>query len=450
MMGEVPARPLRIYIVDDKRAVVLRNFYIEIWRPEDAPRDTTQASASRWDQHCADIYRRKQVSFDCLSIDVNFGQDNTDPAYTLPRGENDPEGVGYLCSGLYHGIAALARRRTQEEHGNVMPLAWEVRTIAPEIKHLSRQEKIEIVRIYGLLLALSKPFVPDGGFLGLGQPGSEAMAVFEAFRNQDPRVGSALDIGGLIEEWRRLFVASVRSGDIHVDTPSLKAFRLDADRAILREPFDARALFARDSAAIALLDRTGQIAERISLRSIFSDCEIDTPAEFEFHAGKWLVDLMDAVADFSGYIDDTSKWVRHIAAPKKTLDRTDGWDWEAMQNWDGLSGAHQSLIFICYHLASRLDRERFRKLTQDGFFAAVQSNGGEHKVERMFGYAKEDVWIQNLSGLRNRVLKKLADRNLELPFSPSFIAAAAAVLVGLGLERQIEEEFPALHPFLAT
>jgi hypothetical protein len=97
-----------------------------------------------WMQHCINLGNEKELEFDLLSIDVNFDTDRTDPQNVLGvRGVN--------ASGLYHGMMALARRRTLDEIGNSLPLSWEVRSISPEIFASSTTIEIESIRAYGLL-----------------------------------------------------------------------------------------------------------------------------------------------------------------------------------------------------------------------------------------------------------------------------------------------------------
>jgi hypothetical protein len=137
-------RNLRMLVVDDNSISENPPLGIDMIKVGSPNIPVPLPRIAGWMQHCDNIANTKELEFDLLSDDVNFDTDRTDPQNVLGmRGVN--------ASGLYHGMMALARRRTLDEIGNSLPLAWEIRSISPEIFASNSTIEIESIRAYGLL-----------------------------------------------------------------------------------------------------------------------------------------------------------------------------------------------------------------------------------------------------------------------------------------------------------
>ena len=309
----IKPRMLVFFMIDDNDLLLPDDCPIAIWQPESRSRNTAKASVHGWLQHVHQAYREKDISFDALSIDVHFSRDRSDPMWFLNRSPpND------ICTGLYHGLAALARRRGNDAHGNALPCAWEVRTVAPGAQ-LTVGQEVEVARIYGLLLALATPFSEEGGFIGLDgdSDASPADRVLQAFRAQPARSGAALDsIVNLLPKWRDIFVEAVHARRVRVDHDELRSLRSDLlkKRGKLN-PTGEKSILDHPSAVVTLLDRDKVACESILLRSIFADRRVTNISEYDEEVQPW-VDRLLAIApiDLTGYVADAVRWV--LAAGK--------------------------------------------------------------------------------------------------------------------------------------
>jgi hypothetical protein len=143
-------RNLRMLCIDDN-PVIEEPPYIDVVELELPDGILPFDRIAGWAQHCSSMAVEKELEFDLLTDDINFARDVSDPQYRVRTRDIIP-------SGLYHGMMALARRRAQDEVGNFLPLAWEIRSVQPDSFTSSTEVEIEAVRAYGLLRAfLAEP-----------------------------------------------------------------------------------------------------------------------------------------------------------------------------------------------------------------------------------------------------------------------------------------------------
>lgn len=420
------ARLIRAFVVDDERLQLEWDCEIEICRPPGSG-ETKESSVSGWVPHLQDLYRHKEIAFDLLSIDVFFTQDLSDPVHRLPREKGEPAPTNNLSSGLVHGLAAMARRQHSFE-GNVMPLAFEVRTVSPNKDGMNTEEWADVTRTYGLLLALMTPFDSAAGFLGLGKQANPALAVRNAFKDQPARPGAAIDLPMLLEEWRERFVAGVASGQVSVDSTNLK----------LLEALEPSTILSRPDAYVEIIGRRGQICDRILLRSIFSDLVQGRTADYR-PIMRWISTLVQIVDNLVGFADDTARWAEFLAAQQGVTRATAKQgaisSSEAADYWDKMSGARQSLAMIAYQTAAILADNKFPPFkSQTALAAAIGvENFNENKIKRMFQKAADHVHVTTATEVRDQFLGRLADPTLKAPFSPMFLRALGRSLAKLGL-----------------
>lgn len=443
---KIKPRMLVFFVIDDDDMLLPDDCQITIWRPETNPAATSKASVHRWLQHVQQAYREKDISFDALSIDVNFSRDRTDPMWFLNRSPpND------ICAGLYHGLAALARRRGADKHGNALPCAWEIRTVAPGAEFTVEQE-VEIARAYGLLVALATPYKDDGGFLGLGSDGdaSPTDQILQAFRAQPPRSGATLDsIVNLLPKWRDNFVESVRAGNVTIDYESLRALKADLTKKIgKRETHIDKPILDHPSAVITLLDRNRVACEAILLRSIFADKRVFDDSGFDEEVQPWVARLLEAAPiDLSGYVEDAASWVRAAGVYRSGADMpTDAP--QAKMDLKKLPVEQRMLILISYQVASMLDPDRFRPSEQPHLAAALNTDFNYHKFSRTLRDTIDLCSVGNMSQLQTDVLNRMRHPGLNLRFAPTLCEALAGVLFACDLETRTAEGFPALHPYI--
>ena len=136
-------RNLRLLCIDDD-PVIEDSPYIDVVELELPDGVLPIDRIAGWGQHCSSLSVEKELEFDLLTDDINFARDVSDPQYRVRTRDIIP-------SGLYHGMMALARRRAQDEVGNFLPLAWEVRSVQPASFTANAEVEIEAVRAYGLL-----------------------------------------------------------------------------------------------------------------------------------------------------------------------------------------------------------------------------------------------------------------------------------------------------------
>ena len=211
---------------------------------------------SRLKDHCRNAAVEKRLFFDLASIDVNFEQDSEDPM--CPSKESEAGSGAYTqesvfnssvmtASGLYHGLALLARRKAVDADRNVMPLAWEVRSAAPKEFNSRTDLRNDAVRGYALIRSLLANLDPEN---------DKSLEVCikreykEANPNSEPLGGNTLlevmeaDLFGqksstgyidnildtLLPKWRRLFRAAVERRDVILHIPEMKRQKDDLER----------------------------------------------------------------------------------------------------------------------------------------------------------------------------------------------------------------------------
>jgi len=154
-----------------------------------------------------------------MSADLNFSEDTSDPGHP-PQTEQ--------AWGLTHAMAALVRRRDEDDWGNRLPLAWELRSITPH----AYAKDADALRSYGLLRAFAaqrrkdeslpaclwREFIDDNG-----QPPAVDRARWDKgglkfiFTNDlSGKISTPSDMVGavrrLLPRWRTQFLAAVQDG----------------------------------------------------------------------------------------------------------------------------------------------------------------------------------------------------------------------------------------------
>jgi hypothetical protein len=238
-MKSYPIRNLRLAIVDDDlgKSLATPHALIDLCRflPSDELRLCTL------EVHCRNAAVEKRLSFDLCSIDVNFQEDIEDPARPLSTVSTRSLGMAdpaiMTASGLYHGMALLGRRAAFDSHGNLLPLAWEVRSATPRQFATRADLRADALRGYALLRSLlARPMPGEALECCLRREylaahsnavplagGSLAELFEDDLRRQDPSSGFAPDIlGKLLPRWRRMLLEAVENRELHIDVPEMK------------------------------------------------------------------------------------------------------------------------------------------------------------------------------------------------------------------------------------
>lgn len=193
-----------------------------------------------WAQHCLSIAVEKEIEFDLLTDDINFVRDVSDPQYRVRTRDIIP-------TGLYHGMMVLARRRAQDEVGNFLPLAWEIRSVQPDSFTSSTEVEIEAVRAYGLLRAFLAEPKPDESLIdciirenlekrvappsesdrkiieGIDQTGLAGVMLWD-LTTQPELTGAGIGVASrLLCIWRSDFLRRLKEQTIHIDVNALTA-----------------------------------------------------------------------------------------------------------------------------------------------------------------------------------------------------------------------------------
>ena len=188
--------------------------------------------------HCRNAAAVKKLSFDLCSIDMNFQADLCDPVRPDARikeaGIADPASM--TASGLYHGMALLARRNGTDEQGNSLPLAWEVRSATPHQFSSRADLRADAIRGFALLRSLLAS--PDPGETleeclrrerRIVNPHATPLvdgSLMQMFENdlqkQDPSSGLVQEIlKKLLPRWRRLFFNAVDDRKVNIHIPEM-------------------------------------------------------------------------------------------------------------------------------------------------------------------------------------------------------------------------------------
>ena len=400
---------------------------IDIWRDPDAHQAPNAASASRWASHCEQTFRRKQIEFDCLSIDVFFSKDDTDPLKSYAK----QKGVE-LCTGLYHGLVALARRRAEDSSGNMLPLAWEVRTASPKLPLTSSQEA-EIVRIYGLLLALAQPYRDDRGFLGL-EPGGPTETptgklVLDAFRAQDRRVGAGLDMAGsLLPQWRERLIEAIREKSVTVDVRKTRQLLVDFEQIASKDG----ASFGGERLALPLMGRHGRTGDEIWLSSIFYDFMGSEREDLDLEVNSWLKRVIGAARnELMEYVEPVCRWIEYVRSHLRGTELTTEDYKVRWGEWENSTYVQRCLAIVCYYVAATIDRRAYPFPRGQAHFCAGLGRGHSVQILRQpFIQSREagHVGIGSMKEFKTHILDRLSLGEIDLPFSDSFRDAVAEVL----------------------
>lgn len=152
-------RNLRLLSIDDE-GITSKGFenidIISIKMPNAIPDDEkipegyAKGVIRQYEQHCINLAFEKELDFDLLTIDINFKNDYTDPEYWQYKNIDDI----VIPSGLHHGLAKWGQRKKQDNYGNCLPLAWEIRSVTPELFDKDPVRRYQIARIYGIIRAI--------------------------------------------------------------------------------------------------------------------------------------------------------------------------------------------------------------------------------------------------------------------------------------------------------
>jgi hypothetical protein len=322
-MKSYPIRNLRLAVVDDDLGKSLATPHALVDLCQFLP--SHELRLCTLEVHCRNAAVEKRVSFDLCSIDVNFQEDIDDPA--RPRstvsalGTADPAIM--TASGLYHGMALLGRREASDSHGNLLPLAWEVRSATPKQFATRADLRADALRGYALLRSfLARPMpgedletclrreylsansnaVPLAG-------GSLAELFEDDLRRQHPSSGLAPDIlGKLLPRWRRMFLEAVENRELHIDVAEMKR-QVGELRSLGTNNKGNLKVAPPSDICVPVLDiEEKNVAYGIRLTSIMADLvasgRIDTTAKTERLADAagarsmmaWCGDLVDVAA----------------------------------------------------------------------------------------------------------------------------------------------------------
>jgi hypothetical protein len=443
-------RKLVFFVCDDNNVPLPADCEIEVWHENSVAAVADSASVSRWAGHCEQAFRQKEVFFDGLSIDVFFSKDGTDPSCFLAPSETTE-----TCSGLYHGLVAMARRRSHDDFGNAMPFAWEVRTASPRMA-LTREQQIEVIRAFGLFLAIATPHRTDQGFLGLEANGPSDtpywQLVFDAFKAQKINVGAGMDMAGsLLPQWRERLIDSVADRRVKVDLTRIKQLKLDVQNGEI----GAEGLFNDNRLALPMVARDGSPADSIKFSSIFYDHRVSSIADFNKVVAPWLDRVITAVGeDATAYVTGACQFVGYVQtylAVGGADNLTDAEIQRRDAEWEDAGYTERCLAIVTYYTAARVAPHLFPRPNGQAHFCAGIGKGHDTQIlNRPFTKAGNTghVSITCISDLKRKVLQNLADPVLIFPFSPNFLLAVTHALDELNIVAQARNISPALDHFM--
>lgn len=277
-------RNLRLLVIDDVDLADAAPADVDLVRITTPHKEQQQLNG--WLQHSLSLGRHKSLQFDMMTVDINFCLDGSDPANLIKGDDQDN------CSGLYHGMMALARRATVDSARNALPLAWAMRTVDPKLFDLAGYQDlaVETVRVYGLLRSLLAQQQPQETLAGciirehqqlfrrMARPpvtaDSELLDVMHwDLTEQDAIRGasSASILGKLLPRWRLRFLEAVGRCDVRLDRDQLHK-TISQLRPQVNKAGEAPVYLAADAPpCVALADGRGQAAYGLNLRSIMAD-----------------------------------------------------------------------------------------------------------------------------------------------------------------------------------
>jgi hypothetical protein len=320
LMLNYRVRNLRLAVIDDdhRKALISKNGVVDLVAFEPNP----HGRISRLNWHVENAARQKNVRFDLLSIDVNFQEDDSDPmkpqvsASARGAGERFTENPRRMsASGLYHGLALLARRASVDASRNIMPLAWEVRTLAPDVFNQRDDLQRDVLRGYGLVRGLlARPRADESLIACIKREHAELKlggelkgdSLFEvllgdltALAPSNGRVDDILPM--LLPRWRRAFMDAVRRKDVALHIPEL---RVQQERL---ESVPVAEIPTTSELCVPIRGKNGEVAYGIRLVSIMGDQISATGALNVAARTEGLVDLMQQSKS-------VREWVEELAA----------------------------------------------------------------------------------------------------------------------------------------
>ena len=236
------------------------------------------ASIRRWQYHCEDVFRHKEIEFDLLSIDIRFSADISDPEnYFSKRNHSNTDVQSFNINGLYHGLMSMARRKQTDDFGNVMPLAWEIRTASPMIADQA-DLKPELARVMGFFYAMAGVRRNNQSFENyirelVGPKSGENLCenLLQYFRDNGGLPGKGVGVTArLMPDWRKEFKKSVKDGLVSIDMGALQKHRSKFS-TLLASNMSFNDILNSNYASIPIADDKGYSQYLIPLRSIFSD-----------------------------------------------------------------------------------------------------------------------------------------------------------------------------------
>jgi hypothetical protein len=394
MAHDVRPHNLRILVIDDENDPQLRlaEKHIDVVAIDLRAVQTHRLRIARWHAHCQSLFETKEIPFDLLSVDINFRKDIGDPMRRLASLQPGAAKLAAdareaVASGLYHGMMALARRSTHDLGGNRLPLAWEVRTYAPDLYERREDLRCDALRGYALLRSLlATP--REGETLAscvARERGEETADPTEDLEKAMERDMTALppSHGGdgesmlrrLLPLWRGMFLDAVRAHEVCVPLAELSAL---IARCSERQGIPSK---DRPDAWIPIGGRAYRVAGGIYLHSVFADVltlegvlPLDAPpavptngSSVAWTARQWLEALGRAVS-----LEDAQASTRELVALGKSI------EWFVQNNvplqtmWDAVSNRRKGLIYCL--LVTKTLADEVECIADDGFSKLVDTD----------------------------------------------------------------------------
>lgn len=325
-------RKLLLAVVDDDQIKPIR-LVTELIDFVDFP-PNGYGRLSRLVDHLENAAHYKEVTFDLLSIDVNFQEDEGDPMHPAPQGRRLRAGeaitadlAAMTASGLYHGLALLARRAPTDELRNQMPLSWHLRSAAPDAFKRRTDLRNDALRGYAFLRALlARPrkgesfkacIIRERREAGLDGQDVDNATLLEVVLNdlvtQTASAGQAEDIiKRLLPRWRRAFMIAVSRGQVVLHLDELQR-QLDQVKKVEIINIAKPLMFC-----VPVRGRRRPVAYGLSLASIMADCEANGAIN--------VTRTKSAIADALGKATSVLGWMENLLSatnegPRNSFER---------------------------------------------------------------------------------------------------------------------------------
>lgn len=284
-------RKLKLAIIDDDAG--------KDFRSADGVVDVIQFAPHRLGlgslvDHCRHAALNKTVEFDLCSIDINFQEDLDDPCRphakpSDPGEQKEPLDIQVMsASGIYHGLALLARRAPVDMGNNRLPLSWDVRSASPAAFGKSAELRNDSLRGYALLRSLLANPAPGESLevcirreyreaypkrAALG--GTNLLAIIEQDLEGQPVSGGLVPdiLATLLPRWRHLFETAVANGHVRLHKNEMQNQLdqlLDAKGSGPSREIDMRA-YKISPPNIPLRNDHGDIVGGLNLFSVMGD-----------------------------------------------------------------------------------------------------------------------------------------------------------------------------------